>query len=139
MAHFFKYKVKRIKKKNFSRTSKIGNNPQLKGLVMKVVIVTPKKPNSAIRNVAKATLYKNKKKVRARITGSGYLPTKYNRILVEGGRANDLPGIRHTMIRGVYDAIPLVDKIRRRSIYGVSRPPGYTKFVRRCFRHITYV
>lgn len=95
--------------------------------------MSPKKPNSAIRHVAKIKLM-NGLRLTARIPGKGYLCVKYNRILVEGGRANDLPGVGYTGIRGVFDFSPVVGKIKRRSIYGVSRPNGYTKFVRRSLR-----
>jgi small subunit ribosomal protein S12 len=95
--------------------------------------MSPKKPNSAIRHIAKINLM-NGLRLTARIPGKGYLCTKYNRVLVEGGRANDLPGVGYTAIRGVYDFSPVVAKIKRRSIYGVSRPAGYTKFIRRSLR-----
>jgi small subunit ribosomal protein S12 len=95
--------------------------------------MSPKKPNSAIRHVAKVRLH-NKLRVTARIPGKGYLCSKYNRVLVNGGRANDLPGVGYTIIRGVYDFSPVVSKIRRRSVYGLGRMEGHTKHVRRCLR-----
>ena len=119
----------------FSRTPILKKCPQAKGIVTRVVTMSPKKPNSAIRHVAKINLM-NGLRLTARLPGKGYLCTKYNRILVEGGRANDLPGVGYTAIRGVYDFSPVVGKIKRRSIYGVSRPNGYTKFVRRSLRRI---
>ena len=67
--------------------------------------------------------------------GYDYFCTKFNRVLVEGGRANDLPGVSHTLIRGVYDFSPLVCKKKRRSVYGVKRPDNYTSHIRRKFRH----
>lgn len=95
--------------------------------------MSPKKPNSAIRHVAKVGLIKGLR-VTARVPGKGYLCSKYNRVLIEGGRANDLPGVGYTAVRGAYDFSPVVTKIKRRSIYGVSRPIGYTKFIRRSLR-----
>lgn len=106
---------------------------------MRIAIMTPKKPNSAIRNVAKVNMYKTKRRLTGRIPGMGYIPNKYNRVLVEGGRANDLPGVRYTLIRGVYDFSGLYSKKKRRSVYGVRRPEGYTSFVRRRYRSIGYV
>lgn len=100
--------------------------------------MTPKKPNSALRHVAKVFFYKNKLRVKARIIGKGFIPSKYNRTLVKGGRANDLPGVRYTLIRGVYDIAPLYGKTKRRSIYGVPRPDGFTTHVRRCYRKLGY-
>jgi small subunit ribosomal protein S12 len=97
--------------------------------------MTPKKPNSAIRQVAKVKLT-NKKRVTARLPGSGHLCNRYSVVLVHGGRANDLPGVGYTVIRGVYDFPGLLDKKKRRSIYGAARMEGSFKHVRRCFRHL---
>jgi small subunit ribosomal protein S12 len=96
--------------------------------------MTPKKPNSAIRHVAKIDLT-NKLRLTARLPGKGYLCVCLSRVLVEGGRANDLPGVGYTVIRGVYDFSPVIGKIKRRSIYGVSRPNGFTKHIRRSVRN----
>jgi small subunit ribosomal protein S12 len=109
--------------------------PQKKGVVSKVVTMSPKKPNSAKRHVAKARLTTDKN-VTVRMPGSGSHVTKYNRILVEGGRANDLPGVGYTAIRGVYDFVGLYDKVTRRSIYGVKRPENTVKHVRRSKRRL---
>jgi small subunit ribosomal protein S12 len=95
--------------------------------------MSPKKPNSASRHVAKVKLTNNKN-VTARIPGSGYICSRYNRVLVHGGRANDLPGVGYSLIRGVYDFSPVISKKKRRSIYGVSRPSGYTKHIKRSLR-----
>lgn len=133
------YKNLRIKKKNFSRTSKLSKRPQLKGIVRKLTIRTPKKPNSALRNVIKVNLYYNLKNIIARVPGIGYLPNKYNRVLIRGGRANDIPGVRYTAIRGVYDFSALYFKKKRRSIYGTPRPESSIKHIRRKFRKINYI
>lgn len=93
----------------------------------------PKKPNSAIRHVAKVKLTNNLN-ITGRVPGIGYKCSKYNRVLVHGGRANDLPGVGYTLIRGVLDFSPVIFKKKRRSVYGTSRPDNYTKHVRRCFR-----
>jgi small subunit ribosomal protein S12 len=120
-------------KKNFSRTPALQKRAQVKGTVTKVTTMSPKKPNSASRHIAKVKLT-NALNVTTRVPGSGYVCSKYNRVLVNGGRANDLPGVGYTLIRGVYDFSPVVGKRKRRSVYGVSRPDGYTKHTRRCFR-----
>ncbi len=119
----------------FSRAAALQQRPQVKGIVARLTTMTPKKPNSAIRHVAKIRLTNNKR-LTARMPGIGYLCVKYNRVLVRGGRANDLPGIRFTLIRGVYDFSAVLFKKKRRSIYGASRPDNYTMHVRRCFRSI---
>jgi small subunit ribosomal protein S12 len=102
------YKRSLFYKKGFtSRTARLLKNPQGKGIVTKVTTMTPKKPNSAIRHVAKVRL-NSKLRLKARIPGIGYICSKFNRVLVRGGRANDLPGIGYTLIRGVYDFSPVV-------------------------------
>jgi len=117
-----------------SRTPILKKTPQTKGIVTKVVTMSPKKPNSAIRHVSKIDLTSGLR-LTARLPGKGYLCGKYSRVLVEGGRANDLPGVGYTVVRGVYDFSPVVGKVKRRSVYGVSRPSGYSKYVRRSVRN----
>lgn len=121
------------KVKNFTRTPALKNRPQVKGIIARVTTMSPKKPNSAMRHIAKVNLT-NKLRITARIPGIGYICSKYNRVLVNGGRANDLPGVGYTLIRGVYDFSSVIFKKKRRSVYGTSRPDGYTKFVRRSLR-----
>jgi len=124
---------KQYKQLNFSRTPALQSQPQLKGIVNKVTTMSPKKPNSAVRHVAKVT-FTNGFRVTARIPGIGYLCSKYNRVLVNGGRANDLPGVGYSLVRGVYDFSPVIYKKKRRSVYGTSRPDGYTKYIRKSLR-----
>lgn len=121
--------------KGFSRTPALQQRPQVKGIVTKVTTMSPKKPNSAVRHIAKVSLTSSTR-VTARIPGIGYICSKYNRVLVTGGRANDLPGVGYTLIRGVYDFSPVIFKKKRRSVYGTSRPDGYTQHVRRSLRII---
>ena len=123
----------KYKNPTLSRTPILMRCPQAKGIVSKVVTMSPKKPNSAIRHVAKVKL-NNGLKVTARLPGRGYLCAKYNRVLVRGGRANDLPGVGYSAVRGAYDFSPVVGKKKRRSVYGVSRPSGFSNFVRRSLR-----
>lgn len=131
---------RRKKKAPYSDTPKLFKNPQLKGVVKKLGIMTPKKPNSALRHILRIDIYKTKKKLIARIQGNDRWPVKFNRVLVEGGRANDLPTVRYTAIRGKFDVLGFfMVKKRRRSIYGTRRPEGYTTHVRRKFRKLGYV
>lgn len=118
---------------SFTRTQALQKRPQVKGIVTRVRTMSPKKPNSASRHIAKVKLT-NRLGVTTRLPGSGYLCSRYNRVLVNGGRANDLPGVGYTLVRGAYDFSPVVGKRKRRSVYGVKRPDGYTKHIRRCFR-----
>lgn len=124
---------KRYKNPTLSRTPILKKSPQVKGIVTKVVTRSPKKPNSAVRHVAKVDL-NNGLRLTARLPGIGYLCAKYNRILVGGGRANDIPGVGYRAIRGVYDFSPVVGKKKRRSVYGVSRPSGFSTHIRRSLR-----
>jgi len=96
--------------------------PQRKGIVVKLRVVTPKKPNSAKRKVARVRLT-NRFMVTARIKGQGHNLQAYSAVFVAGGRANDLPGVRYTMVRGVYDFGWKEDYIRKhaRSKYGKPR------------------
>jgi small subunit ribosomal protein S12 len=96
--------------------------------------MNPKKPNSAMRHVAKVKLYR-KPRITARIPGIGFGVAKFNRVLVRGGRANDLPGVGYSLVRGVYDFPSLYGKKKSRSFYGVSRPESSTpRYVRRKMR-----
>ena len=130
----FLQSIKKIyKNKNYTRVPRLCKRPQVKGIVSLVTTMKPKKPNSAVRHVAKIKLT-NDLKITTRIPGIDYRCSKYNRVLAHGGRANDLPGVSYTLIRGVYDFSPVIFKKKRRSIYGTSRPDNYTKHIRRCFR-----
>lgn len=119
----------------FTRTQALQQRPQVKGVVTLVRTMSPKKPNSASRHVAKVAL-SNSLRITGRLPGRGYLCSKHNRVLVNGGRANDLPGVGYTLIRGVYDFAAVLFKKRRRSVYGVARWEGYTTHVRRSKRAI---
>ena len=111
----------------------LEKSPQRRGVCTRVYTTTPKKPNSAVRHVAKVAL-SNSLRLTARIPGIGYICSKYNRVLAEGGRANDLPGVGYSLVRGVHDFSPVIFKKKRRSVYGTSRPDGFTKFVKRSLR-----
>lgn len=130
---FYKKPGKKYISPTWGRAPILKKSPQAKGIIRKVTTMSPKKPNSAIRHIMKVGLM-NGLNLTARIPGKGYLCVKYNRVLVEGGRANDLPGVGYTGIRGVYDFSPVVGKKKRRSVYGVSRPNGFTSFIRRSLR-----
>lgn len=127
------FRKKKYTKKHASRTPALQSRPQVKGIVTRVTTMSPKKPNSAIRHVAKVALT-NSLRVTARIPGIGFICTKYNRVLVTGGRANDLPGVGYTLVRGVYDFSPVALKKKRRSVYGTPRPDGFTKYVKKSLR-----
>lgn len=125
---FFK---KRFSKKRLNPILK--NQPQMKGVVTKVRITTPRKPNSARRPVAKVLL-SNKKRRIVHIPGKGHNLRKHSEVLISGVGARDLPGVHFSCIRGVYDFSPISSKTRRRSIYGVKRPDLLKKKLKRRFR-----
>lgn len=86
-----------------------------------------------MRHVAKIKMY-NKPRVTARLPGQGFGVSRFNRVLVRGGRANDLPGVGYTLVRGVYDFSPVFGKKKNRSIYGVPQPDSPLKHIRRKVR-----
>ena len=102
---------------------------------MRIRIVTPRKPNSARRPVAKVVLT-NTKRITSHIPGSGHNLRRHSTVLIHGIGARDLPGVRYTCIRGVYDFISMLKKIRRRSIYGTSTPNTVKRKLRRKFRNL---
>ena len=88
---------------------------------MKLMIKTPRKPNSAIRKVARVSLTTNKR-VFAKIPGSGTLPQKYNVVLIKGKGYRDTPSVRYSLVRGALECLPLFKKTKRRSVYCVPQP-----------------
>ena len=95
-------------------------NPQKKGVVTVVKTMTPKKPHSALRKVAKVKL-SNRTSVTAYIPGVGHNITEHAIVAVRGGRVRDLPGIRYRLIRGWYDASGVAGRKQSRSRYGVKK------------------
>lgn len=127
--------IKRIhlKKKAHKRTPALLQCPQVRGTVAKLKIVTPRKPNSARRPTVKVKLV-NRKRVTAHIPGIGHTLRKHADVLIRGGGARDLPGVRYSCCRGVYDLHGVFTKKRRRSIYGIAKPASEKKKVRRKLR-----
>jgi len=111
----------RIPKAFKKKTPALKKNPQKKGVCVKIVIRTPKKPNSALRKVAKIKL-SDKKRVEAYIPGEGHNLQQYSVVLMRGGRVPDLPGVKYHLIRGKYDFKGLVSRKNGRSLYGTKKP-----------------
>jgi small subunit ribosomal protein S12 len=124
-----------LKKKNHTTTPALKKNPQAKATVMRVRIVTPRKPNSARRPVIKGLLFDDTR-VTAHIPGIGHNLRRHSNVLVRGGGARDLPGVGYTCCRGVYDFAGVLNKRRRRSVYGVKWPDTVLRKRRRIFRKI---
>jgi small subunit ribosomal protein S12 len=94
--------------------------PFKRGVVLQVRTMTPKKPNSALRKVARVRL-SNGKEVTAYIPGEGHNLAEHNIVMVRGGRVKDLPGIKYTIVRGVYDTAGVEERVSSRSLYGAKK------------------
>ena len=119
--------------KKIKKNPILSKQPQIKGVVLKPRITTPRKPNSARRPVVKALL-SNKKQRLAHIPGKGHNLRKHSEVLISGVGARDLPGVHFSCVRGLYDFAPVFGKIRRRSIYGVKKADALKKKLRKKFR-----
>lgn len=119
--HQASLRLKRIRKKHPCCTRSLQKCPQKRGIVLKLRVVSPKKPNSARRKIARVRL-SNKFVVSMRIIGQGNKLQAYSNVLVCGGRANDLPGVRYSGIKGKldYSYMENFNRIHRRSKYGIS-------------------
>ena len=104
-----------------SKSPAMKGNPQKRGVCTRVYTTTPKKPNSALRKVARVRLT-NQLEVTAYIGGEGHNLQKHSIVLIRGGRVKDLPGVRYHIVRGTLDASGVNDRRQRRSLYGAKRP-----------------
>ena len=110
---------KRIK--SVSKSRALDGCPQKRGVCTRVYTTTPKKPNSALRKVAKVRLT-NGPEVIAYIPGEGHNLQEHSIVLVRGGRVKDLPGVRYHIVRGTLDTAGVEDRRQRRSKYGTKKP-----------------
>lgn len=110
----------RTKQKSKSKSSNLKGNPFLRGICEVVTTFTPKKPNSALRKVAKIKL-SNKERIIAYIPGEGHNLQEHSNVLVRGGKVRDVPGVRYHIVRGVYDAKGVDKRKTARSKYGVKK------------------
>mgnify|MGYP000939905520 FL=1 len=104
-----------------SKSPALQNSPQRRGVCTRVYTTTPKKPNSALRKVAKVRLT-NGFEVISYIGGEGHNLQEHSVVLVRGGRVKDLPGVRYTIVRGALDLAGVKDRKKSRSKYGAKRP-----------------
>lgn len=119
------YKDVRQKKFKKIKTPALAQKPQVKGVCVKVFTRSPKKPNSAVRKVAKVKLT-TKKVVESYIPGEGHNLRQFSVVLIRGGRVPDLPGVKYKCIRGPYDFTGILSRKTARSKYGSKK-----KFKRR--------
>ena len=108
-----------IKKK--SKSLALKNCPQRRGVCTRVYTTTPKKPNSALRKVARVKLT-NGQEVSAYIPGEGHNLQEHSVVLIRGGRVKDLPGVRYHILRGTLDTQGVSARKQRRSLYGAKKP-----------------
>ena len=104
-----------------SKNAALQHNSQKRGVCTRVYTTTPKKPNSAMRKVARVRLT-NGKEVNAYIPGEGHNLQEHSIVLVRGGRVKDLPGVRYHLVRGALDSAGVDGRRQRRSKYGAKRP-----------------
>jgi len=123
----------RLGRKSFNKKSKspaLKSCPQRRGVCLQVKTQTPKKPNSALRKVARVRLT-NHIEVTSYIPGEGHNLQEHSIVLVRGGRVKDLPGVRYHIVRGVLDTAGVANRQKSRSKYGAKRPkekgPGPSK------------
>jgi small subunit ribosomal protein S12 len=111
----------RSEKGRKSKAPALGGNPMKRGVCLRVYTTTPKKPNSALRKVARVRLV-NGVEVSAYIPGVGHNLQEHSVVLVRGGRVKDLPGVRYHIVRGHFDASGVENRNQSRSRYGTKRP-----------------
>ncbi|MDC3131804.1 30S ribosomal protein S12 [Pelagibacteraceae bacterium] len=110
---------KNVKKRN--KVPALDQSPQKRGVCTRVYTTTPKKPNSALRKVARVKLT-NGQEVSAYIPGEGHNLQEHSVVLIRGGRVKDLPGVRYHILRGTLDTQGVSSRKQRRSLYGAKRP-----------------
>ena len=115
---------KRVNKRKRRKTPALEKCPQKKGICTKLVLRTPKKPNSALRKLVKLRLT-NKKLIYAYIPGEGHNLQLYSTVLIRGGRVQDLPGIKYKVIRNKLDLAGVKDRKTSRSKYGTKNFKNY--------------
>ena len=104
-----------------SKSPALDRCPQKRGVCLQVKTMTPKKPNSALRKIARVRL-SNGKEVTAYIPGEGHNLQEHSVVLIRGGRVKDLPGVRYHIVRGTLDAVGVQARRQRRSKYGAKKP-----------------
>ncbi len=114
---FFNYKNIRKSKIKYKRNRALQETPFKSGVCVTVSTISPKKPNSAVRKIAKVKL-SNGLIISAYIPGEGHNLHTHSRVLVRGGRVKDLPGVNYHLVRGKYDLLPISKRKKARSKYG---------------------
>lgn len=111
----------RLRKKNKTSSPKLNKNPQKKAIVVRVLTISPKKPNSANRRVVKARIINQKTRLTAKIRGENHNLQQHSTILIHGAKVRDLIGVSYAVIRGKYDLLGVSNRKTSRSLYGVKK------------------
>ena len=114
-------KSRRVTAREKSKAPIMGNCPQKRGVCLSVTTTSPKKPNSALRKIARVRLT-NKQEGTVYIPGDGHNLQEHSSVLIRGGRVRDLPGVRYHIIRGTLDTAGVAKRKQARSKYGAKRP-----------------
>ena len=112
---------KKEKKKKYNKTPLLEKCPHKKGICVRVLIRTPKKPNSAKRKIVKIRFKSKKRRTFAYIPGIGHSLQEYSVVLIRGGRVQDLPGVKYRLVRGKFDLVGVEGRTTARSKYGVPK------------------
>ncbi len=119
VSQLIRFERKKVVKRK--KTPALQECPQRRGVCTRVYTTTPKKPNSALRKVARVRLT-NGLEVSAYIPGEGHNLQEHSVVMIRGGRVKDLPGVRYHIVRGTLDTAGVADRRQRRSKYGTKRP-----------------
>ena len=113
--------IKKPRRRKQKKNNSFNCQPYASGVCLKVFTLKPKKPNSALRKVARVRL-STKKIINCHIPGEGHSLQQFGRVLVRGGRTRDLPGVRHKLVRGKFDLHYVLNRKSSRSKYGTPKP-----------------
>ena len=113
-------RARRRQPRKFSKSPVLDKCPQKRGVCLQVKTMTPKKPNSALRKIARVRL-SNGKEVTVYIPGEGHTLQEHSIVLVRGGRVRDLPGVRYHIVRGTLDCLGVANRKQSRSLYGAKK------------------
>jgi small subunit ribosomal protein S12 len=111
----------KIKKISLNKSPKLQKNPQKKAVCLRVLTISPKKPNSANRRIVKAIITHTKSKIMAKIPGEGHNLQQHSTILIRGAKVRDLIGVNYSVIRGKYDLAGVTNRKTARSRFGIKK------------------
>jgi small subunit ribosomal protein S12 len=111
----------RIRKNKKSNSPKLTENPQKKAICLRVLTISPKKPNSANRRVVKVRIVNSKVKLTAKVPGESHNLQQHSTVLIRGAKVKDLIGVSYAVVRGKYDLFGVANRKTKRSLYGVKK------------------